>query len=360
MSTLRIVHAVSSLAIGGAERFAVDLARLQHREGLAPVILNFSNASDELCDDARAAGLEVVSLERDSATLKRLRKIAACVHGSSPAALHVHSPWCLRALAPMLPFFDGSIVYTRHGAHAYDSWSWRALHAWAHRFTDHVTFVSEEALSVHQRVYGVTGVPMHVLEFGVDTAVAKHARVPGAPVRIGTVGRLVALKGQRQLIEAVARLGLPDVQLHFFGDGPERADLEQHAANVLRGRAFFHGAVMDRDRIYAQVDVLAVASRMEGLSLVIMEAMVREIPVVATHVGGNPRLVIPGETGTLVPYADPTAMAAALRPLCAYGAAARSLIVRRYSLDGVGRKLLELYRQKRRAYSARDDVSAAP
>jgi L-malate glycosyltransferase len=350
MSGLRVIHVVSSLCIGGAERFVVDLSRLQRREGLAPAILNFSNAADELCEEAVAAGIEVVALERTASLTQRMRKLVDCLRSPQPSALHVHSPWCLRALAPVLPFYSGTVTYTRHGANAYDSWGWKVLHAWIHRFTDHVTFVSSEALEVHRRTYRPKRVPLHVLEFGVDTVVAKRARPPGTRLRIGNVGRLVELKGQRHLVDAVALLG-PDVELHIFGDGPERASLERQAAEVLPGRLFLHGAVMDRNKIYEHIDVLAVASRTEGLSLVIMEAMAREIPVVATDVGGNPRLVVPDETGVLVPFADPAAMAEALRLLATdpvrakrYGAAARALVVDRYSLEAVSRKLLALYR----------------
>jgi glycosyltransferase involved in cell wall biosynthesis len=107
---------------------------------------------------------------------------------------------------------------------------------------------------------------------------------------------------------------------------------------------------MDREIIYASIDVLAVASRMEGLSLVIMEAMARAIPVVATEVGGNSRLVSTERTGLSVPYADSAAMASALRRLLTdpdlaskLGAAGRRHVESRYSLESAQQKLLELY-----------------
>ena len=107
---------------------------------------------------------------------------------------------------------------------------------------------------------------------------------------------------------------------------------------------------MDRNVIYDSIDVLAVASRMEGLSLVIMEAMARAIPVVATDVGGNSRLVSSERTGLLAPYADSGAMAAALRRLVTdpalasrLGAAGRRHVETEYSLESAQRKLLELY-----------------
>src|SRR5215468_702347 len=150
MTERRITHVVSSLNIGGAERLVVDLAALQRRDGFSVTILNFSDATDALCEEARSAGIEVVALQRGAPLVRRLSTIASSLRSPFPTALHIHSPWCLSACAPFLPFFRGRIVYTRHGAHAYDSWSWRALHAWTHRFVDHVTFVSQESLDVHR------------------------------------------------------------------------------------------------------------------------------------------------------------------------------------------------------------------
>jgi glycosyltransferase involved in cell wall biosynthesis len=350
MTERRIAHVVTSLNIGGAERLVIDLAGLQRRDGFSVTILNLSDETDALCDEARSAGIEVVAAQRAAPLARRLTTIAASMRSLSPAVLHIHSPWCLRASAPFLPFFHGPVVYTRHGAHAYDSWTWRLLHAWAHHFIDHATFVSQESMEVHRRAYGRTSVPFHVLEFGVDTSVLERAR-PSGRLRIGNVGRLVEVKGQRFLLDAFARLSdLPDLELHFFGDGPDRAVLEQRAASLPAGKVLFHGAVMDRNAIYDSIDVLAVASRMEGLSLVIMEAMARAIPVVATDVGGNSSLVSNERTGLLVPYADQAAMSVALRRLVSeagfaarLGAAGRRHVQSRYSLESAHRKLLELY-----------------
>jgi glycosyltransferase involved in cell wall biosynthesis len=345
-----VVHAVTSLKIGGAERFVLDLARVQARAGCTPLILSLSGYGDELCSEARAAGVRFVAL-RALTIFERLRAIRRTLRSAEQGALHVHSPWCLRVLAPFLPFFPGALIYTRHGAHAYDSWDWKILHAWAHQFASHVTCVSPEALEVHRRTYSPLRVPLHLLEFGVDTEVRKHApREDGAPIRVGSVGRLVELKGQRFVIDAVAAIRSAPVELHVFGDGPDRSALEAHARQRLPGRAIFHGSVIDRERIYENIDILAVSSRMEGLSLVIMEAMARSIPVVATNVGGNSRLVIPDETGMLVPYADVSAMAYALTRVIVdrsvrqrLADAGRTHVVHQYSLEKAARTLLALY-----------------
>src|SRR5262249_54577920 len=148
---------------------------------------------------------------------------------------------------------------------------------------------------------------------GRHPAAITRARGSVAPIRIGCVGRLVELKGQAILIEAMRRLrSTVSRELHLFGDGPDRAQLEELARQVDGDGVRLPGRVMDREAIYRELDILVVASSTEGLSLAIMEAMAREIAIIATDVGGNSRLVIDGHTGLLVPYGDAAALARGL------------------------------------------------
>jgi hypothetical protein len=62
MAAGTVIHAVSSLQIGGAERLVLDLAGVQRRQGLAPTILNFGGDDDPLCEDVRRQGIGLVSL----------------------------------------------------------------------------------------------------------------------------------------------------------------------------------------------------------------------------------------------------------------------------------------------------------
>jgi glycosyltransferase involved in cell wall biosynthesis len=74
-------------------------------------------------------------------------------------------------------------------------------------------------------------------------------------------------------------------------------------------RVFFLGLRQDIPRILAMLDVFVLPSLSEGLSMAILEAMIAGKPVVATRVGGNPELVLDGETGFLVPPRDSQTLA---------------------------------------------------
>jgi len=101
-------------------------------------------------------------------------------------------------------------------------------------------------------------------------------------------------------------------QIVCVGDGPKIAATRRLAEELGLGeRTLFTGVRTDVPEVLAALDLVVSSSQWEGMPNVIMEAMAAGKPVVATAVGGTPELVIPGETGLLVPPQDPEAMAAA-------------------------------------------------
>jgi glycosyltransferase involved in cell wall biosynthesis len=215
------------------------------------------------------------------------------------------------------------------------------------------------------RPSGRAGRRTEVIPSGVDTErfqpragarVAAKARLGVPPDRplIGTVGRLEGRKGTATLIEAAARLadyGAADVGVVVAGDGPLRGELRGLVERLgLAACVTLLGQRSDVREVLAALDVFVLPSRTEGMSNALLEAMAMACPVVATAVGGTPEVVVPGETGVLVPPAEPAAMAAAVARLLAapelaarLGAAARRRIENRYGSRAMVRRLEGLY-----------------
>ncbi|MDO8770442.1 MAG: TIGR03088 family PEP-CTERM/XrtA system glycosyltransferase [Burkholderiaceae bacterium] len=149
---------------------------------------------------------------------------------------------------------------------------------------------------------------------------------------VGTVGRMQAVKDQVMLVHAfVQALTLaPELQPHMrlvmVGEGPLRAQAQAvlEDAGVAR-LAWLPGERSDVADIMRGLHVFALPSLSEGISNSILEAMATSLPVVATAVGGNADLVLQGQTGHLVPSANPQAMARRLVQLAANPARARSM-----------------------------------
>ena len=128
----------------------------------------------------------------------------------------------------------------------------------------------------------------------------------------------------------------PEARAVIIGDGPERSALEDLTTSLrIHDSVTFAGYRSDVRAVMPAFDVYANTSRYEGVSLTILEAMAAELPVVATRNGGNPEVVVDGETGFLTGDAPPQ-IAAALLQLAGD-------VRRRQAMGDAGRTRLEQY-----------------
>jgi glycosyltransferase involved in cell wall biosynthesis len=129
---------------------------------------------------------------------------------------------------------------------------------------------------------------------------------------MGTLGPLVASKRIKDLVWAADLLKVfrDDVHLLVIGEGPHRWRLERFRDQVRIGdKVHFLGNRADVRRILPCLDVFWLASRRETLSHPILEAMAAGLPVVSSDISANRQLVLPGETGYLVPLGDRAGLA---------------------------------------------------
>jgi glycosyltransferase involved in cell wall biosynthesis len=200
---------------------------------------------------------------------------------------------------------------------------------------------------------------------GVPVPASPWTERPGwsdAP-RAVYVGRLAPEKGLRYLVDAwpIVVDRHPRATLSLFGEGPERAALERRIAELgLAQHVHLRGPTDDAPARLREADLFALPSLEEGMSLALLEAMALGVPLVATSIPGNRRLVEPDVQGRLAPPADATALARAildqwsdLDRAIRMGRAARSLVAREYSIDTVARAHRELFERLARNRPAR-------
>jgi glycosyltransferase involved in cell wall biosynthesis len=186
----------------------------------------------------------------------------------------------------------------------------RRLVAWASRVVDPFVCVSHDAAryAVQQ---GISASKVHVLWNGIDLArFAYHGPRPEGPAV--TVARLSPEKDIRNLLRAIPSIieVMPGFRLEIAGDGPCRAELMDLARELHLGEHVrFLGEVGDVSALLGRASLFVLPSQSEGISLTILEAMARGLPVVATKVGGTPEVVEDGNTGLLVAARDPAALA---------------------------------------------------
>jgi len=149
---------------------------------------------------------------------------------------------------------------------------------------------------------------------------------PQAPLLLA-IGRLIEQKDHATLIEAFARTraAQPDARLAILGDGPLEDETRAHVQRLgLEGAILLPGRVAVREWL-ERADIFVHTSRWEGFGLVLLEAMLAGLPIVATRVSAIPELVEDGGSGLLTAPGDVAGIARALERLLADPAAATVL-----------------------------------
>ena len=147
------------------------------------------------------------------------------------------------------------------------------------------------------------GVALHRFDVPRSAALARELGLdPQRPV-VGTVGRMVEAKGHRYFVEAIPQVlaRRPDAQFLFVGDGQLRNTLWDQLPAAARPNVCFAGARSDIPEVMALMDVFVFPSISEAFGIALIEAMASRLPVVASDMRPLSDIVVPGETGLLVP-----------------------------------------------------------
>jgi glycosyltransferase involved in cell wall biosynthesis len=191
-----------------------------------------------------------------------------------------------------------------------------------------------------------------IIPNGVDVPAEVRHAPPGGPLRVVFLGRLHPIKAIENLIEAIARARVP-ATLTIAGSGDpayERALADGIAARGLGDRARMIGAVSGdaKRRLFEDADVLVIPSFRESFSIVVVEALAHEVPVLAAR--GTPWRRLEEEGCGLWIDNDPDRLAEALErvsrmPLREMGERGRAWVAREFTWDRVAEETIALYRR---------------
>jgi len=162
-----------------------------------------------------------------------------------------------------------------------------------------------------------------------------------------------SVKGVSLFLDAVPEIvkAVPAARFLLIGRGKEEKTLSDKARTMgIETYVRFAGYRKDIHRCYATMDISALTSFSEGLSITLLESMRCGLPVVATRVGGNPEVVLEGETGYLVPAGDVPAFASRTVTLLLdrelrkkMGEEGRRRVERHFLLRDVAKRYEEIY-----------------
>jgi glycosyltransferase involved in cell wall biosynthesis len=372
---LRVASVIARLE-GGAGLQAFRGARVMDPAAIEVTLI--AGSGDRLLAQAAVEGLRIrrepalrgdldplhdpLAVLRLATLLRRARFDVVHTHGAKAGA--VGRLAARRAGVPR-------VVHTYHGFPFHEFQTAARRHAYLAierqlgRFTDMVlctgTAVAAEAirrgLAAPERVraigVAVPGAEHRVFPDRFSPQARARARLvlglPAGATVVGAVGRLTYQKAPEDFVTALAGLG-PGVTGLWIGTGELAARTARQAAALPGVNVVFPGERHDVADLLPALDVFVLPSRYEGLPTVVVEAMLARVPVVATAVNAVTDLVIPGETGLLVPPGRPGMLAGAVRYLLGapadaarMAAAARARIGDRYGEPALGAVLAAAY-----------------
>lgn len=367
---LRVLHVISSLGVGGAQRQLAELVNRTPADRFDVEVLVLGRSDGEFSrawfarDDVRVTFLQ--SWPRLADAVREVRR--HCEQGRFDV---VHT-WLFMANAvgvagARLAGVPRVIASVRNLSlwkrTWYRQWWFRPADVLLSRAADVVTVNATALVDDHAAWAMLSSSRVQVIHNGLDPsgflreagdarrAVREAAGLPDDALVIGTTGRLAPEKDHRTFLRIVRNLRRlrPSVRGVVVGDGALRADLEAEAARTgVEGGVVFLGERRDARRLMAGFDLFVLPSAIEGFPNVLLEAAFLGVPAIASRVGGSSD-VLPGGDATFDVGDDSRATEQALRLLedpaaaAAHAAHTRARALTLFTADRMAAAWLSLY-----------------
>lgn len=351
---MKIVHAIYSLEMGGAEVLVGQLARIQRAEGHEVSVCCYTKVG-VIGESLRADGFEVW-VPGEAHPLKTMWRYFQRFRKIRPDAVHCHNPAAtLHAAVGARMAGVRSIVATRHRLEPLPyNMSVELKFSLVSRFCDWITGISE-ITCVNARNAPLARRKKIVLVYN-GTAPVERVSTEALGKTGFTAVFIGRLAPEKDLGTAIRAIGLavqqmPELRLWIVGDGAVRPALEALAAELgLAEQVKFWGQRMDTAQFFSAADAFVMSSITEGLPMSLLQAMSLGIPAVLTDVDGGAEVVRMAGCGLLTPVGDAEAMGVAILRMASddnlraeFSLKARAAYEERFTLEQMNAGYMNLY-----------------
>ena len=298
----RVALVTTELGVGGAERNLVRLATGLDRTRFEPHVFALAEPPpaerSALVDELQVAGLtpRFLGATRKTQVCRAIRQLA---NWFVESRIEVAQSFLFHAnIVTALAARRAGVPRLLIGVRVADPSRWRhRLERWTTRRAERIVCVSQSVADFTRDIAGFPTEKLVVIPNGLDVSLYADAR-PANPASLGVatgrrfvvaIGRMTTQKGFDWLVEQAPELlnQVPDIDLVFVGDGPDRGKLEARVGELRLGeRVRFVGWRSDLPHLLASSSGLLLTSRWEGMPNVLLEAMAAGKPVVAARVEG--------------------------------------------------------------------------
>jgi glycosyltransferase involved in cell wall biosynthesis len=317
-----ILHVITTIDLGGAEKQLLTLAACQKEAGFDVEVI-FLKDKPILLEDFLELGVKVNSDFAQLGFLKQWLKLKRREFQEN-SVVHAHLPraelLCALALKPQ------RFIVTRHNSEAFFPKGPTKLSKLLSRFVLKRSFASisiSKAVSNYLKNSGeMSGKQKnHVIYYGIkETSVSprRNLEVVSGLIQVGTVSRLVPQKNLPLLLGALKELNSqesPGFSLTIVGSGPLKTELQSLSVNLgIEELVTWKGQLQEVLPFYRSLDIFVLPSDYEGFGLVLLEAMSQGIPVIARRISAIPEVMGEEHPG-LVDSISPVDLALKIRTL---------------------------------------------
>lgn len=315
---IRIMHVIDSLGKGGLENGLVNLIERLDPERFEHVVYAIRSLGSN-ADRLRERRVQLISLDKkDTDFPVHVRALARAIREIGPDIVHCRNWAAVEAVMAGKWVRSCAVVHSEHGldssANAKEPWRRICFRRLAFELADRVVSVSYQLRDLHARRTGFAAHKIAVIHNGVDNQtfypdpeardrVRQELGLSPDDFCIGSVGNLFPVKDHMTLLQAIRAVAraFTNWRLLVIGEGPELPRLKAFtsAHPNWRGRVAFMGSSNRVAEMLNVMDVYVLPSISEGISNSLLEAMATGLPVVATATGGNPEVVVDGDSGLL-------------------------------------------------------------
>jgi glycosyltransferase involved in cell wall biosynthesis len=296
---------------GGAERFLVDLILNLDRQKYEPILILFKRGGDWAAKLSAENIPVIIFNKKYRLDLFNFRRIFQELKKFRPNIVHTQLGGDIygRLAAKLLRV--PVIISTEQNVNPDEKFSRR----WAKRITgawaDKIIAISEAVRDDLIKRYQVPNQKINIIYNGIDidNFIQTEKRQPSLNLIFGTLGRLEEQKGQRFLIEAWNKVKDENWQCQIGGQGSLAQSLNQQIKDSgLENRVKLLGPIANPGQFLKGLDIFLLPSLWEGLGIVLLEAGLSGLPIVASQVDGITE-IIDDQTGWLVPAGNSEALA---------------------------------------------------
>lgn len=328
---MRVLHILKITRMAGVERHLLTLCQGLRREGVDACLLLLVERKLPMLDyvsecERRGIPCQRLVISHDIDPTLPLR-LSRAIRRLQPDIAHLHLIHA-EIYGNLAARFAGvqRILVSRHNQDAFrERFPLRGLLRLLWRRVDSAIVIAEHLRQELQVTEAVPPSKIRRIHYGLEPSLIPdkpdlRAELGIAPkeLLVGSVCRLMPQKGLSDGLVAFNRGAPSNARLLIIGDGPLRQSLETQAAALpCHERVHFLGWRPDAAQCLADLDMLLMPSRWEGFGLVLLEAYLAGLPILASDVGGIAEVVRDGESGLLCPPGDIDAFARGLARLCA-------------------------------------------